>query len=123
MRAVWVGVAGFLGAVSRYWMDGWVSRLTGGGFPWGTLTVNVSGCFLVGFLATVMGERFLPNPTVRIATTVGFVGAYTTFSTFAYESLRQVQDGALGLAVLNVGASVMIGVAAAWIGVVSGRAL
>jgi CrcB protein len=60
---------------------------------------------------------------VRIATTVGFVGAYTTFSTFAYESLRQVQDGALGLAVLNVGASVMIGVAAAWIGVVSGRAL
>jgi CrcB protein len=123
MRAVWVGVAGFLGAVSRYWIDGWVSRLTGGGFPWGTLTVNVSGCFLVGFLATVMGERFLPNPTMRIATTVGFVGAYTTFSTFAYESLRQIQDGALGLAVLNVGASVMIGVAAAWIGVVSGRAL
>jgi len=123
MRGVWVGVAGFFGAVSRYWLDGVVSRLTGGGFPWGTLVVNLSGCFLVGLLTTVLTERLLPHPTVRIAVTVGFVGAYTTFSTFAYESLRQLQDGALGLAAANVAGSVVLGLLAAWVGVVAGRAL
>jgi fluoride exporter len=123
MRAVWVGVAGFFGAVSRYWIDGWVTRLGGGGFPWGTLVVNISGCFLVGLLTTVLTERLLPHPTLRVAVTVGFVGAYTTFSTFAYESVRQLQDGALGLALCNVVASVVIGIVAAWIGIVVGRAL
>ncbi len=123
MRAIWVGVAGFFGAMSRYWLDGWVSRLTGGGFPWGTFVVNVTGCFLVGVLTTVLTERLLPHPSVRIAVTVGFVGAYTTFSTFAYESLRQMQDGAVGMAVANVMASVVVGIAAAWIGVVVGRAV
>ncbi|HLH29179.1 MAG TPA: fluoride efflux transporter CrcB [Acidimicrobiales bacterium] len=122
MRVVWVGVGGFFGAVSRYWVDGWVSRLTGGGFPWGTFVVNMTGCFVVGVLTTVLTERLLPHPTLRIALTVGFVGAYTTFSTFAYESLRQLQDGALGMALANVGASVVLGVAAAWLGVVVGRA-
>ncbi|HAM00605.1 MAG TPA: fluoride efflux transporter CrcB [Acidimicrobiaceae bacterium] len=123
MRGLWVGVAGFFGAMSRYWLDGWVTRLAGGGFPWGTLAVNISGCFVIGLLTTVLTERILPHPTVRVAVTVGFVGAYTTFSTFAYESLRQIQDGALGLAVANVVGSVVIGVAAAWLGVVAGRAL
>lgn len=123
MRAVWVGIAGCLGALSRYWVDGWISRFTGGGFPWGTLVVNVTGCLLVGLLMTILTERLLPYPSVRLAITVGFVGAYTTFSTFAYESLRQIQDGALGLALVNVVASVVVGIAAVWIGVVIGRAL
>lgn len=123
MRAMWVGVAGFFGAVSRYWLDGWVTRLSGGGFPWGTFVVNISGCFAIGLLTTVLTERLLPHPTVRVAVTVGFVGAYTTFSTFAYESLRQIQDGAFGLAVANVVGSLVIGVTAAWLGVVAGRAL
>lgn len=123
MRAVWVGFAGFFGAISRYWIDGLVSRLSGGGFPWGTFVVNISGCFLVGLLTTVLTERLLPHPTVRIAVTVGFVGAYTTFSTFAYESLRQVQGGALGMAIGNVAGSVVLGIAAAWAGVALGRAI
>ena len=123
MRGLWVGVAGFLGAVSRYWLDGWVSRLTGGGFPWGTFVVNMTGCFLIGALTTVLAERLLPHPNVRAAVTIGFIGAYTTFSTFAYESLRQIQDGALGMAVTNVVGSVVLGIAAAWIGVVVGRAV
>ena len=123
MRAFWVGFAGFFGAVSRYWIDGWISRLGGGAFPWGTFVVNISGCFLVGLLTTVLTERLLPHPTVRIAVTVGFLGAYTTFSTFAYESLRQIQDGALGMAFGNVAASVVLGIAAAWAGVAVGRAI
>jgi CrcB protein len=123
MRTVWVGVAGFFGASSRYLLDGWISRLTGGGFPWGTFVVNLTGCFLVGALTTLLSEKLLSNPSVRIAITVGFVGAYTTFSTFAYESLRQIEGGALATAALNVGASVIVGIAAAWFGVVVGRAL
>ena len=123
MRGVWVGVAGFFGAVARYWLDGWVSRLSGGGFPWGTLAVNISGCFLIGLLATVFTERLLPHPTARIAVTVGFIGAYTTFSTFAYESLRQLQDGSFGFLAANVLGSVVVGIAAAWLGVTAGRAI
>ncbi len=123
MRAMWVGVAGFFGAISRYWLDGLVSRFVGGSFPWGTFVVNMSGCFLIGLLTTALTERVLPHPTIRMAVTVGFVGAYTTFSTFAYESLRQLQDGAVGLAIINVALSVATGIAAAWIGVAAGRAL
>jgi CrcB protein len=116
-------VAGFCGAVSRYWVDGVVSRATGGSFPWGTWVVNVSGCFLVGLLATVLSERFLPHPTLRIAVTVGFIGAYTTFSTFAYESVRLGQNGAVGFAALNVASSLVAGFAATWVGILAGRAL
>jgi fluoride exporter len=123
MRAIWIGVAGFFGAVSRYWLDGWISRLTGGGFPWGTFVVNMTGCFLIGALTALLTERLLPHPTIRIAVTVGFLGAYTTFSTFAYESLRQIQDGAVGMALANIGASVIVGIIAAWIGVMVGRAI
>lgn len=123
MRVLWVGVAGFFGAVSRYLLDGVVSRATGGTFPWGTWVVNVTGCFLVGLLTTVLTERVLPHPAVRIALTVGFVGAYTTFSTFTYESVRLGQDGALGLALLNVGISLVAGLTATWVGIMAGRAL
>ncbi|HUI05096.1 MAG TPA: fluoride efflux transporter CrcB [Acidimicrobiales bacterium] len=123
MRAVWVGVAGFCGAVSRYWLDGVVSRATGGSFPWGTWVVNVTGCFVVGLLTTLLTERLMPHPTVRIAVTVGFVGAYTTFSTFAYESVRLGQAGALGIATVNVVSSVAVGFLATWAGITLGRAL
>ncbi|HML00783.1 MAG TPA: CrcB family protein [Acidimicrobiales bacterium] len=58
---MWVGVAGFFGALLRYWLDGVVGHLTGGGFPWGTLVVNLSGCFLVGLLTTVLTERLMPH--------------------------------------------------------------
>ncbi len=123
MRAIWVGLAGFFGAVFRYWIDGWVSRVTGGGFPWGTFVVNMTGCFLIGFATTILTERLRVHPIVRTAVTIGFIGAYTTFSTFAYESLRQLQDGAFGIALVNVAASVVGGIVAAWAGVVVGRAV
>jgi fluoride exporter len=74
-------------------------------------------------LTALLTERLLPHPTIRIAVTVGFLGAYTTFSTFAYESLRQIQDGAVGMALANIGASVIVGIIAAWIGVMVGRAI
>lgn len=123
MRSLWIGLTGFLGAVSRYQVEGWLSRRASGAFPWGTLTVNVTGCFLVGFLLTLLTERFVAHPDLRVAVTVGFLGAYTTFSTFAYETLRLGEDGALGLAVANLVASVAAGVLAVWLGTVLGRAI
>jgi len=122
VRSVWIGVAGFFGAISRYQVEGFIARRAKGAFPWGTLGVNVSGCFLLGLLATLLTERLLPHPIVRAALTIGFIGAYTTFSTFAFETLRLEQDGAAGLATLNVIVSVVAGVLAAWIGTVVGRA-
>lgn len=123
LRAIWIGLAGFAGAVSRYAIEGWVSDRTRGAFPWGTFVVNVSGCFILGFLFTLLTERFLPHPTLRSALTIGFVGAYTTFSTFAFETMRLGEDGAVLLAAINVGTSVVVGIAAVYLGTALGRAL
>jgi len=121
LQSLWIGMAGFLGAVSRYHVEGWVSRHTRSDFPIGTLAVNVSGCLLLGFLITLFAERLVPSPHLRAALTIGFLGAYTTFSTFAYETLRLGEDGAPARAVLYVVASVCLGVLAAWTGSALGR--
>lgn len=123
MRTVWIGLGGFFGATSRYHFEGWVSNRWPTAFPWGTFVVNVTGCFLLGFIFTLLTERFLPHPDLRTAVTIGFVGAYTTFSTFAFETLRLGEDGAVALALANVVASVVVGIVAVWIGTVLGRTL
>jgi CrcB protein len=123
VRTIWIGVAGFAGAVSRYAVEGWVSSRTRGAFPWGTLVVNVSGCFVLGLVFTLLTERFLPHPALRSALAIGFVGAYTTFSTFAFETMRLGEDGAVLLAAINVAASVIAGIAAVYAGVAVGRTL
>lgn len=123
MRTLWIGAAGFVGAVSRYAVEGLVSERTRGAFPWGTFVVNVSGCFILGFLFTLLTERFLPHPTLRSALTIGFVGAYTTFSTFAFETMRLGEDGAVLLAAMNIAASVAAGIAAVYLGSALGRAI
>lgn len=123
MQTIWIGLAGFFGAASRYHFEGWVSNRWPTAFPWGTFAVNVTGCFLLGLVFTLMTGRFLPHPDLRTAITIGFVGAYTTFSTFAFETIRLGEDGAVALALGNVVASVVAGIAAVWIGTVLGRAL
>jgi len=123
VRTIWVGVAGFFGAIARYSLGGFISDRTHGAFPWETLIINVSGAFALGFIFTLLTERFMPNPTVRIALTVGFLGAYTTFSTFALETMRLAQDGAMLLASINIIASVGVGPLAVYAGTWAGRAL
>lgn len=123
MRTLWIGIAGFAGAVSRYVVEGWVAGRTGGAFPWGTLAINVSGCFLLGFVFTILTERFLPHPDLRAALTIGFLGAYTSFSTFAFETMRLAEDGAWRLATGNVLAGVGSGLLAVYAGTWVGRAL
>jgi fluoride exporter len=120
---LWVGVAGSVGAILRYWLDGVVSRWTAGLFPWGTFVVNISGCFIIGFLSALLTGRFLPHPVLRTAVLTGFVGAYTTFSTFTYETMQLLRGGAIALAFANLVGSVTAGLVAVWLGTVAGTAL
>lgn len=123
LRWFWVGLAGFFGAVLRYWLDGVISRWASSPFPWGTFVVNVSGCFVIGFLSALLTGRFLPHPLLRTSVLVGFVGAYTTFSTFAYETLQLAKASAFGLALANIAASLVAGFLAVWLGTALGGAL
>ena len=121
--AVAIAVAGALGALARYGLDGLISRRAPTSFPWGTFVINVSGSFLLGIAFVAMTERFRPDPWLRSAVTIGFLGAYTTFSTFSLETYRLVEDGAYGLALANALGSLTAGLAAVYAGVVIGRAL
>ncbi|MGI8871889.1 MAG: fluoride efflux transporter FluC [Candidatus Limnocylindria bacterium] len=118
-----IGLGGFLGAITRYAVDGWVSARTGGGFPYGTLVVNVSGCLVVGILFAMLVERGVLANQLRGPLMIGFVGAYTTFSTMALESWRLAEEGVWALMLANLVGSSLLGVAAVVIGVSIGRAL
>jgi len=121
--ALAIAVAGAFGALARYGLDGWISRRAPTSFPWGTFAINVTGSFLLGLAFVLTTERFRPDPWLRSAVTIGFLGAYTTFSTFSLETYRLVEDGAYGLALANVVGSVAAGLTAVYAGVVLGRAL
>jgi fluoride exporter len=117
-----VGVAGFFGAVARYGLEGLITSRNDGPFPWGTFVVNVSGSLAIGFLFAVFIEgRVVVVPWLRTAATVGFVGAYTTFSTLTLETFRLVEDGSFALAGANALVSLAIGLVAVYVGVVLGR--
>ena len=123
MTLVLVGVGGFLGAVSRYLVDGWVSNLSGGTFPFGTLLINVSGSFVLGVLFALSIERAVIPPAIRAPVLIGFIGAYTTFSTLTLETWRLVEDGSLVPAFGNLAGSMLLGMAAVVAGLALGRAL
>jgi CrcB protein len=118
-----IGIAGALGALARYGVDGAVARRAPTSFPWGTLVVNVSGALVLGFLLTLMTEQLTTAPWLRSALAIGFLGSYTTFSTLTYETYRQLEDGALALAAANILGSAAAGLVAVYLGVVAGRAL
>jgi fluoride exporter len=116
-----IAVFGAAGAVSRYALDGWISDLTHGQFPWGTFVINVLGAFALGLLVALTTERLLPHPHWRVAIGIGFLGSFTTFSTYAYESVKLAEDGAAGLALLNSVGMVALGMVAAFCGLAVGR--
>ncbi len=123
MDLLLVGLGGFLGAISRRVLDLWVSDRNPTAFPLGTLVINVSGAFLLGLLFAWATERDVLPREIRGPVMIGFVGAYTTFSTWMLESWRLVEDGAWPLAALNLGGSVLLGVMAVVGGLVLGRFL
>jgi fluoride exporter len=118
-----VGIGGFLGAIARFWLDGYVSDRLGSGFPYGTFIINCSGSFLIGVVVTVLAERTHWSANWRYLIPIGFIGAYTTFSAFELETLRTIQQSEFLLAGLYVGLSVVVGFVSVWLGVVTGRLL
>jgi CrcB protein len=123
MTIVEIALGGAAGAVARYLVDGWVSERTGGAFPVGTLVVNLSGTFLLGLLATLTLERSVLPAVIRPTVLIGFIGAYTTFSTWMLESWRLAVQGAQLGAVVNLGGSVVLGLVALGAGIAIGRAV
>ena len=109
MKWVQLAIGGVAGTFARYLLAGAVYAVFGTGFPYGTLAVNLTGCFLIGFLAALAEEKFLLGPSARLLLMVGFCGAFTTFSTFMLETANLMKDGETGRAFLNVLASVVAG--------------
>ena len=123
MPLVLIALGGAAGATARHLVDAWISDRAGGAFPWGTLIVNASGSLILGLLFALAIERGVLPASVRGPLLIGFIGAYTTFSTLMLESWRLMEDGALGLGLVNLVGSSMIGMVALVGGLMIGRAL
>jgi CrcB protein len=112
-----VGAGGFLGAVARYLVGGWVQRLLPAAFPYGTLAVNVVGSLLLGAVYELGTARGALDPQLRLMLGVGVLGAFTTFSTFSLETLNLLREGSVFMAGTNVLTNVLVCLAAVWLGV------
>jgi len=123
MNVMVIGIGGFVGAVARYGIAVWIGQRWGRIFPLGTFVINISGSFLIGLLMTLMAERFTENPQWRLLLVVGFLGAYTTFSTFEYETGALLKDSEWLFAGLNMVLSVFVGFVALKLGEVLARSL
>jgi CrcB protein len=118
-----IAIGGAAGALLRFWLSTGMYALLGRSFPYGTLTVNVLGLFLIGFLFIVLLERMQVTGYWRAGILIGVLGAFTTFSTFSIETLNLIEDGSLMKAALNVVLSVVLCLGGTWFGVVLGRVL
>jgi len=123
MPILLVAFGGAAGAVTRFVLDAFVTERLGGAFPFGTLVINVSGSFVIGLLFALAVERAVLPAGIRAPAMIGFIGAYTTFSTLMLESWRLAEDGALVLAVANVLGSCLLGMLAVVAGLAVGRAM
>jgi len=112
-----IGAGGFLGAVLRYLVSSWVQYRSGSiVFPFGTLAVNLTGCFIIGLLTFLVESRSMFSPETRGFILIGLLGAFTTFSTFGNETLGLIRDNRVDLAVVNAGVQVFFGVGMVWLG-------
>lgn len=118
-----IGIGGFLGANARYLLGGWIAERYGTSFPYGTMVINVSGSFVIGFFLVLISDRFLIHPNWRLFFAIGFLGAYTTFSTFSFETFALIQQRSFFLAVANMAGSVVLGQLAVVAGMILARLL
>lgn len=118
---LYIAVGGALGSLARYWVGSAVADRMGTKFPYGTLIVNISACLIIGFSLTLFGRRPDFNPALRFLIPIGFVGAYSTFSTFEWETFANLQTGAFFVAATYVVLSCFLGLVAVWCGVLLAR--
>jgi CrcB protein len=109
-----IAVGGALGSIARYWVSATIASRVGIRFPYGTLVVNLTACIIIGFTLTYFGRRADLNPAWRFLIPIGFIGAYSTFSTYEWETLSSLRSGAFFLAGLYAGGSFVLGLAAVW---------
>ncbi len=121
MKILYLGIFGGLGCVARYMVSGWVYNIAGKSLPYGTLAVNVIGSLLLGLIMEGSLRSTMLSPELRFGITVGFMGGFTTFSTFSYETVRLLEEGSLVTAGANILLNVTVCVAAALIGIYLAR--
>jgi CrcB protein len=122
MKYLLILVGGGTGSLARYATGTAITSRFAGRFPVGTMVVNVTGCFLIGLIMTLLTERLQPHPYWRLALVVGFLGGYTTFSSFEWETFSSVREGGFWIGLGNVVGSVVLGYAAVWLGALLARA-
>lgn len=118
-----IAVGGALGSIARYWVGSTISGRLGTKFPYGTFVINVIACILIGFSITYLGKRVDLNPAWRFLIPVGIIGAFSTFSTYEWETLSTLRSGAFALAALYAVGSLILGLAAVWIGAALAEAI
>jgi CrcB protein len=118
-----VAIGGALGSVLRFWAGTYISNRIATRFLAGTFIINMTACFLIGFVITVLTEKSSWSPNWRYLIPIGFIGGYSTFSTFEYETFRVLQEGEFLIAGLNVVLSVVVGFVSVWVGVITGRTI
>jgi CrcB protein len=118
-----VALGGAIGSMLRFWAGGYVSARLGTRFPYGTFVINITASFLIGFIMTLLSERTHWSPNWRYLIPIGFLGGYSTFSSFEYETFRVFQDGELLIAGMNILFSVAVGFLSVWLGVITGRTI
>jgi len=123
MRVLLVGLGGFVGTLFRYWLSGLIAKRYGETFPLGTLAVNAIGCFVIGFLFYFFYDRSLTTPTARTVVLIGVIGGFTTFSSYGLQTFTLLRDGEVFLALVNVVASNVLGLALVWLGYVLAKAI
>jgi CrcB protein len=118
-----IAVGGALGSVARYWLGSTVGSRMGIRIPYGTLIVNLTACLAIGFTLTWLGEHVEMNSDLRFLIAIGFIGAYSTFSTYEWETLQTLRSGAFALAALYAVGSLVVGLVATWLGAVLAEAI
>lgn len=123
MQIIYIGIFGGLGCIARFFASDWTYQLAGRSLPYGTLLVNVAGSFLLGFLMTFGLRTTFFSPEVRVGLTVGFMGGFTTFSTFSYETLRLLEEGSVWQAGANIVLNIFLCLLSALLGILVARQL
>ncbi len=119
----YIALGGALGSLARFWVGSTIASRMGTKFPYGTFVINITACIIIGFSLAFLGKRSELNPAWRFLVPVGFVGAYSTFSTFEWETFSNLQTGAFLIAALYVVLSLFLGLVGVWCGVLVAKVI